>query len=193
MSRRQLTQKQHAFLVFLRRHVEAEAVWPTYREIVDHFGYRSPNSVTQNLQALARKGYLHRSRDGYALVDRGEAAGGLHIRGTFLEGRVEPGTERLSLGTLLGEMTGLHAIRLHGEADRTDAFGEAHYVLVSEDEAAEGGSVLVTDGVRLSVGRVDADGGVACDDETEVHEVLGSYVGHAGPYGLVRHVPPALA
>ena len=188
MSRRQLTHKQHAFLAFLRDHVEAHRVWPTYREIVDHFGYRSPNSVTQNLQALARKGYLNRGRDGYALVDRGGADRGVRVRGTFLRGAVEPGSERLSLGSLLGEATGLHAIRLHGEADRTAELGEAHYVLVSDDEAAEGGAVLVTDGVRLAVGRVGADGGVACDDETEVREVLGSYVGHAGPYGLVRHV-----
>ena len=189
MSRRHLTHKQHAFLAFLREHVEAHKVWPTYREIVDHFGYRSPNSVTQNLQALARKGFLHRSRDGYALVERGGAAGTVRVRGTFLRGKVEPGAEHLSLGTLLGETTGLHAIRLHGEADRTAELGEAHYVLVSDDEAAEGGAVVVTDGVRLSLGRVGADGCVACDDRTEVREVLGSYVGHAGPYGLVRHTP----
>ena len=188
MSRRQLTHKQHAFLVFLRAHVAREDVWPTYREIVDHFGYRSPNSVTQNLQALARKGYLHRSPEGYALVDRGGTAGGVHVRGTFLAGRVEPGAEWLSLDTIIGETTGLHAIRLHEEADRTAEFGEAHYVLVSEEEARPGGAVLVTDGARLAVGRVGADGEVACDD-TAACEVLGSYVGHAGPYGLVRHRP----
>ena len=187
MSRRQLTHKQHAFLVYLRDHVRDHEVWPTYREIVAHFGYRSPNSVTQNLQALARKGYLHRSPNGYALVDESRAGQEVHVRGTFLKGTVEPGSERLSLGSLLGEITGLHAIRLHGEADRTAEFGEAHYVLVSEEDASEGGAVVVTDGVRLAVGHVDADGCVACDDETEVHEVLGSYVGHAGPYGLVRH------
>ena len=193
MSRRQLTQKQHAFLAFLQDHVERRKVWPTYREIVDHFGYRSPNSVTQNLQALARKGFLHRSRDGYSLVDRGGAGGGIRVRGTFLRGRVEPGAEWLSLDAIVGETTGLHAIRLHEEAGRTSEFGEAHYVLVSEDEARPGGVVLVTDGDRLAVGRVGADGGVACDDETEACEVLGSYVGHAGPYGLVRHRPEAAA
>lgn len=188
MSRRQLTQKQHAFLAFLRDHVETREVWPTYREIVDHFGYRSPNSVTQNLRALARKGYLHRGRGGYALAAPG--GGGVHVRGTFLGGRVEPAAERLSLGTLLGDLSGLHAIRLDGEADRTAELGEAHYVFVSEEAAAEGGAVVVTDGSRLSLGRVGAGGDVACDD-AEVREVLGSYVGHAGPYGLVRHVPAA--
>lgn len=192
MSRRQLTRKQHAFLVYLREHVRAHGVWPTYRETVAHFGYRSPNSVTQNLQALARKGHLRRSTDGYSLVEESGSGHGVRVRGTFLKGEIEPGTERLSLGALLGEVTGLHAIRLHGEADRTAELGEAHYVLVSEEDASEGGAVVVTDGVRLAVGRVDADGAVACDDETEVQEVLGSYVGHAGPYGLVRH-PAALA
>ena len=69
MSRRQLTQKQHSFLEYLREHVETHKVWPTYREIADHFAYRSPNSVTQNLQALSRKGFLQRDRNGYALVE----------------------------------------------------------------------------------------------------------------------------
>ena len=193
MSRRQLTHKQHAFLEFLRGHVAAQKVWPTYREIVDHFGYRSPNSVTQNLQALARKGYLHRSRDGYALVDRSGGGSHVRVRGTFLGGRVEPGTEHFSLETLFGGVTGLHAIKLHGEADRTASLGDAHYVFVTEEDASEGGAVLVTDGTRLSVGRVGADGCVACDDEAEVQEVLGSYIGHAGPYGFVRHLPEATA
>lgn len=69
MSRRHLTSKQHAFLEFLRDHIETRKIWPTYREIVDHFDYRSPNSVTQNLQALSRKGFLQRDRNGYQLVD----------------------------------------------------------------------------------------------------------------------------
>ena len=58
MSRRQLTSKQHAFLQYVRSYIRDNDVWPTYREIVDFFDFRSPNSVTQNLQALHKKGFL---------------------------------------------------------------------------------------------------------------------------------------
>ena len=192
MSRRQLTQKQHAFLEFLRSHVETQKVWPTYREIVDHFGYRSPNSVTQNLQALARKGYLHRSRDGYALVDRSGHGAHVRVRGTFLGGRVEPGGEPFSLETLFGGLTGLHAIKLHGEADRTASLGEAHYVFVAEGDAPEGETVVVLGGDRLALGRVGPDGTVETDEPVDGGEVIGRYAGHAGPYGIVRHRPEAV-
>ena len=67
MSRRHLTHKQNEFLKFLQQYVREKEVWPTYREAVEHFGYRSPNSVTQNLRALLKKGYLERDQQGYRL------------------------------------------------------------------------------------------------------------------------------
>ena len=42
MSRRPLTSKQHEFFQLLHQRTQESGVWPTYREIVDHFGYRSP-------------------------------------------------------------------------------------------------------------------------------------------------------
>ena len=69
MSRKHLTSKQHSFLKYLKDYVKDNGVWPTYRELVDEFGYRSPNSVTQNLQALFKKGFLTRDDEGYQLSD----------------------------------------------------------------------------------------------------------------------------
>src|SRR5690554_5610360 len=91
MSRKQLTSKQHSFLQFLAEHVRKKKVWPTYREIVDHFGYRSPNSVTQNLQALAKKGYLVRDQNGYRLLGQrsGLAGGGFPVQGAVENGAYE--------------------------------------------------------------------------------------------------------
>ena len=66
MSRKHLTSKQHSFLQYLKDYVKENGVWPTYRELVDEFGYRSPNSVTQNLQALFKKGYLEKERRGWS-------------------------------------------------------------------------------------------------------------------------------
>ena len=194
MSRRQLTHKQHAFLEYLRDHVDRHRVWPTYREIAEHFAYRSPNSVTQNLQALARKGFLQRGRNGYALVDQAARDGSIRLRGAFRAGQIEPGpSDRLSLTSLFPDATGLHALELDPGTDRTSALGEARYVFVSDDEPAGGETVVVAHGARLTLGQVGDDGCVECDDEElGDHEVLGRYAGHAGPYGLV-HAAPAQA
>lgn len=187
MSRRQLTQKQHAFLKYLRDHVDEHKVWPTYREIADHFDYRSPNSVTQNLQALSRKGFLQRGRNGYALVEQGARDGSIRLKGALRGGRIEPApSDRLSLTTLFPDLTGLHAVELDAAMDRTSELGEARYVFVGEGETPAGETVVVVDGDRLSLGRVGHDGSVECDEPLEAPEVLGRYAGHAGPYGIVR-------
>ena len=190
MSRRQLTKKQHAFLDYLRGHVDRHKVWPTYREIADHFEYRSPNSVTQNLQALSRKGFLQRGRDGYALIEQAARDGSVRVRGALRNGRVEPcPSDRLSLTSLFPDVTGLHALELDDEVDRTSALGGARYVFVAEGAPPAGDTVVLVSGHRLTLGQMRADGCVDCDEDLDQPEVLGRYVGHAGPYGIVRAQP----
>lgn len=189
MSRRHLTQKQHAFLKYLRDHVDRHKVWPTYREIADHFEYRSPNSVTQNLQALSRKGFLQRGRNGYALVEQAARDGSIRVRGALRGGQIEPSpSDRLSLTTLFPDLSGLHALELDETADRTAEFEEARYVFMAEGDAAPGDRVVVIDDGRLTVRTVDHEGRPEmCPDA----EVLGRYAGHAGPYGIVRPMEAA--
>lgn len=193
MSRRPLTRKQYAFLGFLRDHVQEHKVWPTYREIVDHFDYRSPNSVTQNLQALARKGHLRRDRNGYHIVDKGSADGSIAVKSRLRSGQVEAadGQDRLSLASLFQGYTGLHALRLDEATSRTAALGEAQYVLVAEGDVPSGETAVVLHGGSLALGSVDAAGRVTVDGveaATDAARVLGRYAGHAGPYGIVRAV-----
>jgi repressor LexA len=195
MSRRQLTQKQHAFLEFLRAHVREHKVWPTYREIVDHFSYRSPNSVTQNLQALTKKGFLRRDYNGYHLVERGGKEGTVPLRGTVRDGAfaTEEAPDHLSLSALFPNVTGLHALRLDGTLARTPALRDAQYVFVADGEAASGDLAVVLHDGTLTLRTVGADGTLADPDGASAPlragdaEVLGRFAGHAGPYGLVRH------
>ena len=194
MSRRQLTHKQHAFLEYLRDHVDRHRVWPTYREIASHFEYRSPNSVTQNLQALSRKGFLERGRNGYALVEQGTRDGTVRVRGALRAGRVEPApSDRLSLAALFPDADGLHAVELDPRTELSAALDGARYVFVQDGEAEEGETVLVVCGHQLTLGRVRADGSVACEEDLDAPEVLGRYAGHAGPFGVVRHLALAEA
>lgn len=179
MSRRHLTKKQHQFLEYLQDEVREKKVWPTYRDIVDHFGYRSPNSVTQNLQALSKKGFLRRDRDGYHLVDRDGRDGSIGVKWSVTGGSLvpQPGSDRVTLQSLLrGES--VQALRLDAQTPRAAELGDARYVFVADgDDAMEGDPVVV-----LQEGKVRV---AAAGDDLSGGEVLGIYAGHAGPYGLV--------
>ncbi|MFN3597498.1 MAG: LexA family protein [Rubricoccaceae bacterium] len=192
MSRRQLTPKQRAFLEYLHTHLRTHQTWPTYRELVEHFDYRSPNSVTQNLQALLRKGFLLRDRSGYQLVGgMADASGRVVVRGVLQQGRVEvpAEAEAVSLASLLGDHTSVFALRLSDETVRRPGWEEAEFILLSDEDTPAGEHVVVLIGATVSLGLVTAAGEVELDgaDALPEHaEVLGRYVGHAGPYGVVR-------
>lgn len=89
MSRRQLTSKQLSFLKYIREYLEDQGVWPTYRELAEEFDYRSPNSVTQNLQALFKKGFLEKDDSGYQLVRTQSTQRGIPIRGIITAGAMQ--------------------------------------------------------------------------------------------------------
>ncbi len=54
----ELTRKQRLMVEFIRNHQEEHGYPPTYQEIAGHFGFRSPNSVTDHLRLIRQKGYL---------------------------------------------------------------------------------------------------------------------------------------
>ncbi|MEM1056473.1 MAG: hypothetical protein AAGI52_13200 [Bacteroidota bacterium] len=179
MSRRHLTQKQHQFLEYLRESMGETKVWPTYREIVDHFGYRSPNSVTQNLQALTKKGFLRRDPEGYHLVDRDGRDGSVGVRWSVAGGSLmpRPGSERITLQSLL-KGDSVHALRLDSQTPRDAELENARFVFVACDEDTMEGDTLVV----LRDGRVQLR---RAKDSAQGADVLGRYVGHAGAHGLV--------
>lgn len=193
MSRRDLTKKQHGFLEFLKRHVDENDVWPTYREICDHFGYKSPNSVTQNLRALLKKGYLRRNDSGYHFVNP-DRDGFISVRSLVRSARIDPldTPEHVSLNSFFEGVSGLHALRLDKDAFRRDEFEKADYVLVSNGVSPKGRMTVVWVEGQIQIGLM-TDSGVIQVDGTKLHpkaqkqaEVLGIYAGHAGPYGVVR-------
>ena len=53
-----LTRKQQQILDFIQSRQRADGVAPTYQEIAERFGFRSPNSVTSHLRLLRQKGCL---------------------------------------------------------------------------------------------------------------------------------------
>jgi repressor LexA len=57
---KKLTLKQQEILGYLIHHMRVNQNWPSFREIEQHFGFRSTNAVMGHLRALERKGYISR-------------------------------------------------------------------------------------------------------------------------------------
>ena len=205
MSRRQLTSKQHAFLDFLTEHIREAGVWPTYREIVDHFGYRSPNSVTQNLQALHKKGFLRRDRDGYHLVAQGgDGEAGIPVRGIITAGQLQEAVEAhlgtITLETLFPNLDRVFAIRVAGQSMQGADIHDGDYVLLIDDDIPEGGIGAVlyngetslkrihynADGLRLEPANEEYKDIYIEPDVFEEVRVLGRYVGHVNADGIFK-------
>ena len=205
MPRKHLTPKQFEFLIFLRRFVQQhQGIWPTYREIAEYFDYRSPNSVTQNLQALARKGYLSREGDQYALVGQEHVAGGIPVRGTITAGGLQEAIEEnlgtITLETLFPSLRRIFALRVRGHSMQGADIHDGDYVLLVDDDIPQGGIGAVLYDGETTLKRVYMDeGGLRlepCNDEfSTIHiapnvfeqvRVLGRYVGHVNRTGIHR-------
>lgn len=207
MSRRQLTKKQKAFLDFLKERVREEQVWPTYREIVDHFGYRSPNSVTQNLQALEKKGHLRRGTDGYQFPKEDLLHGeptGIPIQGTITAGHLQEAIEdnqgTITLETLFPNLDRIFAIRVSGQSMVGADIRDGDYVLLIDDDIPNGGigAVLYNgetslkrvyhdrDGLRLEPANEEFSDIYIHPDVFEEVRILGRYVGHVNRNGIFK-------
>jgi repressor LexA len=205
MSRRKLTSKQHTFLMYIKEYIRENSVWPTYREIIDEFGYNSPNSVTQNLQALHKKRYLRRDQDGYQLVEaEREEAHGIPIHGIITAGVLQEAVEAnlgtITLETLFPQLDRVFAIRVSGQSMQGADINDGDYVLLMDDDIPNGGIGAVlyngetslkriyTDhnGLRLEPANPDYDDIHIEPDVFEEVRVLGRYVGHVNRNGLYR-------
>jgi repressor LexA len=67
-----LTARQRRVLAFAVRHFGEHLNFPSLREIMAHFGIRSPNGIVAHMRALVKKGYLIKApalARGYRIAD----------------------------------------------------------------------------------------------------------------------------
>ncbi len=206
MSRRNLTQKQYEFLHYVTDYVRrGRGTWPTYREIVDTFGYRSPNSVTQNLQALLKKGYLTRSDDGTYAIPELDSERGIPIRGTITAGYLQEAVDA-NLGTITLEtlfpmhLNRIFALRVSGRSMTGADIHDGDYVLLVDEDIPQGGIGAVLYNGETSLKRIYMEaGGLRLEPANEEYDtihiepdifeevrILGRYVGHVNRSGLRR-------
>jgi SOS regulatory protein LexA len=152
----QLTGKQKKFLDYIIDYKSEHDIWPTYREIADEFGFRSPNSVTQNLQSLLKKGYLVKSDDneyelhpryarkrGLPALDEQEPFyGGIPIRGIiaagYLQEAVESNLGNITLKHLFPNLNKIFALRVSGQSMRDAHIHDGDFVLLMDDDIKDG-------------------------------------------------------
>ncbi len=90
-----LTERQRAVLGFIKEHVSSQGYPPTIREICGHFGFSSPLSAKQHVDALHRKGYIKKS----SLKQRGIQVAHIRPPGAIsvpLAGRIRAGGPMLA-------------------------------------------------------------------------------------------------
>ena len=56
-----LTKQQQKVLVYIAKSIDKKGIQPSYREIMQHFGFSSPGAVLGHLKACEKKGYCKRS------------------------------------------------------------------------------------------------------------------------------------
>jgi repressor LexA len=205
MPRRGLTKKQQDFLSYIQEYAKDTGVWPTYRDMSDHFDFRSPNSVTQNLQALHRKGYLIRDAAGFRLkseLKKDSQDVGIPIRGVIAAGRLQEAIDEslgtITLETIFPHIDRVYAIRVSGNSMIGAEIYDGDYVLLEDDEIPNGeiGAILYDGetslkrvfydelGLRLEPANDEYDDILVRPDVFEEVRVLGRYVGHINDSGI---------
>jgi repressor LexA len=213
-----LTTKQQEFLQFLLDQVEATGDMPSYRVIMDHFGYKSPHSVTQHLKALHRKGHLVRrserqndNRSAFQLsAQHRSSTEGIPIQGIISAGTLQEAVE-VNLGTLtldyiFPRLDQIFALRVAGNSMSGAGIQDGDYVLIMKGDIPDGhiGAVLYAgettlkrvystagQGLRLEPVNAEYEDIHIEPGEFEEVTVIGRYVGHVRPStGTYRRVSP---
>ena len=206
-----LTRKQREFFDYIVEYKKEYDIWPTYREIADHFGFRSPNSVTQNIQALLKKGYLVKTNDEeYDLPpDKQDVLGepegtSIPIRGLiaagYLQEAVEADLGHITMNTLFPNLDKLFALRVSGFSMKDANIYDGDFVLLMDTELNSGdiGAVLYNgettlkkifwdeNGLRLEAANEEYDDIYVSPDVFEEVRIIGKYIGHVNRQGFQR-------
>lgn len=210
----QLTRKQKQFFDFILSYRDEYEVWPTYREIADHFDYKSPNSVTQNIQALLKKGVLVRGDDDeYDLHPNYQSDAeeiqqpGIPIKGLiaagYLQEAVESDLGTITLDTIFPNLDKMFALRVAGMSMKDAGIYDGDFVLLMDSDIKDGdiGAVLYNgetslkkiyhdqSGLRLEPANEEYSHIKISPDVFEEVRVLGKYVGHVNRTGIHRTMP----
>ena len=151
-----LTTKQQAFLDFIKRHVNEYGTWPKYRHYAEEFGFRSSNSVFQNLKALEQKRYIVRDGGRYRFCQESEP--GIPVVGEIKAGCLHEAVEAelgsITLEMLVPNLDRVYALRVNGHSMRGTGISSGDYVLLMDDDIPNGGIGAVLYNGETSLKRI---------------------------------------
>ncbi|MEQ8578323.1 MAG: S24 family peptidase [Balneola sp.] len=213
MDNAHLTRKQQEFFNYIVEYKKEYDVWPTYREIAEHFDYRSPNSVTQNIQALLKKGFLIKRNDEEYdlpkekkknLMEDYDDQDGIPIRGLiaagYLQEAVEADLGKITLSSLFPNLDQLFALRVSGFSMKDVDIYDGDLVVLMDTDVKNGdiGAVLYNgetslkkiywdnNGLRLEAANESYDDIIVEPDVFEEVRIIGKYIGHINRQGFQR-------
>ena len=165
-----LTERQHLVLDAIRKHIAEQGFAPSFREIGEAVGLKSPSSVKHQLHALERKGYLHISANkgrAIELYDSGADSqtatvlpfpGDTEASESILASRDVPLVGRIAAGVpitaeqhiddvmrLPQRLTGsgkLIMLEVHGDSMIDAAICDGDYVVIREQPSAVNGDIV---------------------------------------------------
>lgn len=214
MDKAQLTRKQKEFFDYIVEYKKEHDVWPTYREIAEAFDYKSPNSVTQNIQALLKKEYLIKTDDDeYDIHPEFEEnlgirkQTGIQVRGLiaagYLQEAVEADLGRITLETIFPNIDDMFALRVSGMSMKDAGIYDGDFVLLMDSDVKDGdiGAVLYNgetslkkiyhdkNGLRLEPANKEYANIIIEPDVFEEVRIIGKYIGHVNRNGIHKAVP----
>lgn len=143
---KEITRRQREVLDWILEVVEGKGYFPSFREIGDAFGFRSPASVSRHIDALVRKGYLVREGDRIHPSERIRRGSGVPIVGRVAAGApvlaVEHVEGRLDIRDLYGQ-EGIFAVRVKGESMRDAGILDGDLVIVRSQGRVANGQVAL--------------------------------------------------
>lgn len=156
-SYKELTKRQTEVLDFLRRFKSRNRVAPTYREIADHFGFKSPKAAVDHVRALEKKGYvrLHGNRSRSIEVIDPEPYSASQVVSIPVLGSIPAGapekkeeirSEMISIDeTILGNCTGhrLFALQVKGDSMIGRNVFDDDWVVADVDASPREGEIVV--------------------------------------------------
>jgi len=156
-----LTKRQREVFEFICSTMREENRPPTVREIAQRFDFRSPKAATDHLDALERKGYIHRRNRKSRNIEIREE---LSPQGIPILGRIAAGSPILAIENLDGSLStttlfdvdeNTFALEVEGDSMTGAGILPGDYVIVNSNGRVRNGSVVAAQiGDEATVKRV---------------------------------------
>lgn len=144
-----LTDRQKQVLNYISVYLDEHGCPPTLREISDHIGTKGTATAMLHLDALARKGYIHRREGsrGISLPRKSDYSVSVPILGTVRAGMPELATEDI-LGFCQIDASWLKGkdnfiLKVKGDSMIEAGIFSGDYAIIRPQQTAENGEIVV--------------------------------------------------